>query len=435
LFLLSFLIVLATVASSYCSARPSSPPLRQEGNINHEDARDMLNISKFRKKSPVKPREVEGTTGWDFLSSSLRKICRLKSVFLWVVLVPNLASVLYFGLLESTIYISESKCIIRQADKKSQTGLSALLESAGITTSKEEVYTLQEYVQSRDVVKILDENLGLRKVYASKHIDLFNRFNPFGLDDSFEAFYEYYQRIIVAVDINTSSSIVTIKVKGFTSKIAHAINSALIFLGEGFVNELNERARQDLISFSTQEVETAEKAAKEASLALSDYRNRQTLFDPSQQSTMQLQQISKLQTDLVDVRGQLAQLRTFTSENPYVKALEKRRNELQNEINIAMSKVAGGSNSMVQKMTDFERLSIDREFLEKRLVLSLSALQQARSEAQHQRLYLAKIAMPSLPDSTRYPERGFNILLTFCGTLLAYGCLRMLMIGTEEHRA
>jgi len=170
-------------------------------------------------------------------------------------------------------------------------------------------------------------------------------------------------------------------------------------------------------------------------MALSGYRNRQTLFDPAQQSNMQLQQVGKLQADLIDVRGQLAQLRTFVSESPYIKALEKRASELKKEINAEMSKVTGGSGSITQKLIEFERLSLEREFTEKRLASALASLQEARNQAQRQQLYLEKIVTPNLPDKAMYPRRVRDILIVFVVCLLIYSIVRLLKAGVEEHKA
>lgn len=371
---------------------------------------------------------------------------RLKAFWRWnaarwrmhlLVVLPTLLAIVYFGPMASDSYLSEARFVVRQPDKKSSSNssLSQFLSSAGISSSHDDLYTVRDFILSRDALQVLEENLDLRKAFASRDIDLLSRFNPMGLDDSFEEFYKYYNDNVVSADVDTTSSICVVKVKAYSAAMAHAINEALLFLGEGLVNELNDRARQDLIRVASQEVEAAEAADKAASLALSDYRNRQTLFDPTQQSSIQLQQVGKLQSDLLDVRGQLTQLRTFAAESPYIKALEKRAADLQKEIQSEMSKVTGGIGSLAQKMSEYERLTLERDYADKRLATALASLQDARDQAQRQQLYLGKIVSPNLPDEAIYPRRGRSIGITFICCLLVYGIVRLLYAGVKEHQS
>lgn len=402
-------------------------------------------LKSVRFKFPTHKRDARTTArpdGGGAMASPTRTARLLPKVKDWLrrhwmfhvlVLVPTLLAAVYFGLIASDLYISESRFVIRQPEKKTLSSLGQFLQSAGMTSSQSETFTIRDYMLSRDALKILEDNLKLRHLYSSPHIDFLSRFNPLNLDDSFEDFFKYYGDI-VTIDLDTASSICILKVRAYTPKLARGINEALLFLGEGLVNELNDRARQDLIHFAAQEVEEAEKAAKTAALALSDYRNRKTLFDPSQQSSMQLQQVGKLQADLIDVRGQLAQLRAFVSESPFIKALEKRASELQKAINTEMGKVTGGADSMTQKVIEYERLSLEREFTEKRLAAALASLQEARAAAQRQQLYLEKIVNPNLPDKAQFPRRGRDVVLVFVVCWLVYAIVRLLKAGVEEHK-
>jgi capsular polysaccharide transport system permease protein len=357
-----------------------------------------------------------------------------KRMFHLIVTLPTLVMACYYGFIASNIYISETQFIIRQPEKKSTSSLGQFLQSAGLTSSRDDTYVVRDYMLSRDALKSIDSNMNLRKAFSKSDIDFFSRFDPLKIDDSFEMFYKYYKDIIT-IDVDTASTICTLKTKAYSPQLAYSINEALLFLGEALVNQLNDRARKDIISVASQEVEAAEEASKAAALALSEYRNRQTLFDPSQQSSLQLQQVAKLQSDLIDVRGQLTQLRSFAAESPYIKALEKRAAELQREIQGEMSKVTGGVGSISQKMAAFERLTLERDYMDKRLATALASLQEAKVEANRQQLYLAKIVLPNTPDTALYPRRGANIVLTFLCCLLFYGIFRLLYAGVKEHQS
>jgi capsular polysaccharide transport system permease protein len=112
---------------------------------------------------------------------------------------------------------------------------------------------------------------------------------------------------------STATSIATMRVSAYEPKVAHSINSNLLTMGEDLVNQLNERGRQDMIRFATTEVAQAEAKAKAAVLALAQYRNKVGVIDPERQTAIPLQQIAKLQDELLNTRSQLAQ---------YIRALQ-----------------------------------------------------------------------------------------------------------------
>ncbi|HZW14138.1 MAG TPA: hypothetical protein VFF81_13225 [Noviherbaspirillum sp.] len=358
---------------------------------------------------------------------------RINRLFTLTVIVPTILSVLYFGLIASDIYISESRFVVRSPQRQAPTGLGALLQTAGFSRSQDDTYTVHDFMRSRDALQTINAQLPLDKAFGSSDVDLFNRFNGFGLDGSFEALYLYYQKRI-GIDLDTASSISTLKISAFSAEDAHRINTLLLEMGERLINKLNERGRQDLIQFATSEVDLAAQKAKQAALALSDYRNKNSVFDPERQSALQLQQISKLQDELIATKTQLAQVRTFAPNNPQIPSLQKRADTLQSEIDAEMAKVAGGNSSLTNKAAAYERLVLDRAFADKQLAAALASLEQARNDAQRKQLYLERIVQPNKPDVAIEPRRIKSVLATFVLSLIMWGILTILIAGVREHR-
>jgi len=376
-------------------------------------------------KKIIFPQIVFSRTGLNF--------CKKNLSFIIIFLIPFCLCVLYFGFIESDIYLSESSFIVRQPEQKSSSSLGVLLDNIGITSARDETYVVKAFILSRDSFKIIDENLDLGKLFGGRSVDILNRFNPLGLDGSFEALYKYLKDHIT-LDIDATSSIATLKVRVFSGKAACVINEGLLFMSEGLINKLNDRAKKDMVNFAQGEVDLAEAEARKCAMALSAYQDQEILFDPAQQSSMQFQHVSRLQTELLAVRGQISQFREFASESPQIKALEKRAQELRKVIDIEMSKVAGGAASMSHKLIEFERLKLDREFSEKRLATALTTLEQARAEALRQQLYLERISQPSTPDEAIYPRRVLNILASGIFLLMAYSVSRMFFVSIVEHQ-
>lgn len=362
-----------------------------------------------------------------------KRFVRMNRLFLITVLLPTFLAIIYFGFIAADVYISESRFVVRSPDRQVATGLGALLKSTGFSRSQDDSYTVQDVMRSRDALKIINTELPLDKAFGGSNGDIISRFNSLGLDGSQEALYRYYQNKI-SIDLDSSSSISTLKVNAFKAEDAYRINSLLLELAEKLVNQLNQRGRQDMIRFAISEVEIAEQKAKAANLALAEYRNQQGIFDPERQSAMQLQLVSKLQDELIAAQTQLEQIRVFTPENPQIPVLQKRVSTLQSEINKQMSKVAGGNASLTKKSAEYERLALERGFAEKQLAAALVSLEQARNDAQRKQLYLERIVQPSKPDIAVEPRRLRAILTTLVLGLICWGIFTILLSGVREHR-
>lgn len=380
-------------------------------------------------QSPPTPAEASST--W---SQSLKqRFSRVNRLFLLTVAAPTVLATVYFGLMASDVFVSESRIVVRSPDKQAATGLGALLKGAGFSRAQDDSYTVRDYVLSRDALKEINDTLGIGKAFSSDTVDRVSRFGGLDFDTSFEALHRYYQKK-VDVQQDTASSITTLTVRAYTAQDAQAINQKLLELSEGLVNRLNERGRQDLISSATTEVADAEKKSKAAAIALSVYRNAKGVVDPERQATVQLQQVAKLQDELIATTTQLAQLKTFTPQNPQIPALQQRAVTLRAEMEAETTKVTGGERSLANKAAEFQRLALEREFADKQLASALVSLEQARNEAQRKQVYIERIAQPSLPDIALEPRRLRSILATFVLGLVAWGILSMLLAGVREHQ-
>lgn len=372
----------------------------------------------------------------DFITSrlntaSLRYSWQTHRLFWLTVVLPTLAAIVYFGLVASDIYISEARFVVRSPERQTATPLGMLLKGSGFTRSQDDSYTVQDFILSRDALRTLAEKLNLRAAFRKG--DLINRFPGLDWDDSFENMHRYYQKM-VGVQIDPVSSITTVTVRAFSADEAQKIDQRLLEMSEALVNQLNERGQQDMIRFAANEVAEAEKKAKLAALTLARYRNEKGVIDPEKQSSIPLQQIAKLQDELIAAKSQLAQLQLLTKENPQIPVLKKRIQMLDTEIELESARVAGGGRSLASKAAEFQRLALEKEFADKMLASALTSLEQARNEAQRQQLYLERIAQPSLPDSAMEPRRLRAILAAFVLGLIAWGVLSMLIAGIKEHQ-
>lgn len=360
------------------------------------------------------------------------RLSRVNAILWCTVIIPTALAVIYFGLIASDIYISESRFVVRSPQRQATTGLGALFTGTAFSRSQDDTYSVHDFVLSRDALKELDDQLAVRKAYSSKSADFINRFPGLDWDDSFEAFHRYY-RNHVTIDYDTVSSITILKVRAFTAKDSKEINDLLLKMGERLVNNLNDRSRQDLIKTAEQEVAVGEEKVKRAAVALAAFRNNQSVFDPDRQSTIQLQGVSRLQDELVATETQLNQIQRVSPNNPQVASLKNRVETLRKAIANETAKVAGAGGSLTSKSGAFERLALEKVFAEKQLASSLTALESAKSEAQRKQLYLERLVQPNLPDKALEPRRLRSVFMVFVLGLVTWGVVSLLVSSVKEH--
>lgn len=347
-------------------------------------------------------------------------------------IIPTALAILYFGLIASDVYISESRFVVRSPERQTASPLGLILKGAGFSKAQDDSYTVQDYVLSRDALKTLDDELKIKDAYSASTIDPFSRFAGLDWDSSMEAFHQYYQKKI-NVQLDSASSITTLTIRAFTAEAAKNINQRLVDHSEDLVNKLNERGRQDMIRFAAEEVAAAQAVAKAAALALSAYRNAKGVIDPEKQSTIPLQQVAKLQDELLATRTQVIQLEKLAKDNPQLPVLRQRVGLLESEIDAETKRVTGGERSLAGKAAEYQRLVLEREFADKMLASAMNSLEQAKNEAQRKQLYLERIVLPNKPDNAMEPRRIRGIVSTFAVGLVMFAVLTMLVAGMKEH--
>lgn len=362
-----------------------------------------------------------------------RRLGRMGTLFWLVVALPTLAGALYFGLLASDVYVSESRFVVRSPEKPQKAGLGMILSSAGFSNASEEVQAAQGFIQSRDGLKTINADGLARKSWGAASVSLFNRFDPFGWSGSFEDLYRFYGGKVAAA-YDSETGITTLTVRAFAPRDAQAMNARLLREAEGLVNRLNERGSGDLVRYAEREADAARAEASRAALELANYRNRAGVIDPERQATVQLQMVSKLQDELIGARMQVLQLQSAAPQNPQIPLLRVRIRGLEKAIAEQLGAIAGSEGSLSETAAQYQRLQLEREFADQQLGLALGALQEARSEASRQRAYVERVAQPSLPDAALEPRRWRGFFATLVISLVAWGILSMLLAGVREHR-
>jgi capsular polysaccharide transport system permease protein len=250
----------------------------------------------------------------------------------------------------------------------------------------------------------------------------------------FEALFWRYGQF-VSVEIDHTSGVSTLHVKAYRPEDAQIIANALMRYAEQLVNDMNERARRDALMTFRREVELAEQRIQKIQSQLTAYRVKEKMLDPKSASTGPLELLAQMNSALANARTQLGELLNNSPNSPQIPLVKTRIAQLDKRIAEERAKLSGESDSVVATLTEYERLTLDRELAEKALASAFASLEAARLEAERQRLYLETIAQPNLADYPLYPRSIISFITIVASCSLVYGIAWLLIAGVREHAA
>lgn len=354
--------------------------------------------------------------------------------FVILVILPTIAAAIYYGLIASDIYTSESKFVIKSPEQKrsQMSTLANLIQTTGLSGGQEQANEVLAYVRSRDALKALEQDPGIRAKFSRDDVDFASKFpQPFARN-SFESLYRYYGKM-VDTRLDTETSVAVITVKAFTSTDAYEINLRLLQLSEALVNRLNARAQERGIAEAKKQVDLAADRVKSARVALAGYRNQQEILDPAKQAGGVLEIANGLTAQRAALQAQLDVMQRVTPQNPSIPALRDHIRTISNQIASQDSRVVGSGNGIASKMGGYENLLVEQEFATQNLNVANASLVQARAEAQRQQFYLERVVEPNVPDMPLLPRRWLSVLVVAASATCLYFIGWMLIVGILEH--
>lgn len=340
---------------------------------------------------------------------------------LLVVALPSLIAAVYFGLIASNVYEAEARFAVRTG---AISGIDALTSLAGIPSINQvqDSLIVANFITSRAAVEALEDNIGLRKRYNDKAIDIGSRLSA---DAPIEDLVRFWQ-MHVSVAIESPSGIITARVRGFSPTDAQALTDALVRASEQLVNKLGAQARNDLVANSERELRDIENRLRASRERLNQLRVSEGVIDPQ----LTAQGINLLMTELrgeaVKLEQEIATIQRVVSKDaPQVQlmrtrlaAIREQNDALQNELTLRRD---NGREALSSVMTRFDQLTLERQILERQYTSAAASLEQARAAAARQQMYLATFVRPVLPEDPAGPRRILHPFLIALGLLVIWG--------------
>ena len=357
------------------------------------------------------------------------KVNKKQLAFITVFLLLNV----YFLVIKSELYESSTALIVRdmgQPSSASSLGLSIL--GMGSSSQLQDSMIVQEYLQSLDMFKQVDEKFALSKHYKSDAIDIIERLPKDATKE--EILKTYNKHLIVMYD--ETGGILHISFLHVKPQKAQEILEFLVQRVDYQINEFNRKKAEKQLRFIENEYKKAKEKLKEASLALEEYQNKYLLLDPSAEATSKSAIIAELEAKLSKTKLEYAtKKRYLNSGNFELISLKNEIKEIKRSIRNAKKKLTGKQKDRLNKIVfAYEELKMQFQFATEVYKNALLQLENTKIEVSKNDKTLSIISKPDLPDGYTYPNKPRVFITILIVTLLTYGIFSMLGTIIRDHK-
>jgi capsular polysaccharide transport system permease protein len=353
-----------------------------------------------------------------------------------LLLVPVLASAMYFYVLARDRYVTRSDFVIRKAEDAANAEASSLGSLLGRSNqlSLEDARFLKTYLQSPQVLNDLSRTYDLDRAYARDRRDPFAGIKPSQSPEKRLSFFKKQ----VAVTLDELSGAIVLRTVGLNPKSSYDLNRFMLAKSEQFVNRLNQDISLKQLLFAEAELQRARINLDRAKNRLINYQNANSVvIDIKGEAELASVTISKLQERLVDRKVELATLRRQYKDprEPEVLAIADEARELEQQIaKERRALVSSKGRNLNRKAADVVKLESDVNFATDTYKLALTSVEKARVESKRQQKFMALLSAPQMPEDPQggWRTKGFFTILASCAVLFS---LTKFVLGMQaSHR-
>jgi len=356
--------------------------------------------------------------------------------FAVIVCVPTLIAAIYFGLIASDQYVSETRFAIRSSGSGGGNKLASLLTSSVISSGGQDSQVVVDYIESQDMLTTLDEKLNIVGHFSHSNIDFLSRLDE---DATREELLAYFLKHVEIIE-DAGNNIIVLKVSAFTREFAQQLALHIISLSESLVNNLSTRIENDTLERAKAEVAHAAEKVRVVNEKITKFRAVNASINPAEETSALLGLLSGIEIKLSEAKTELSEKRAFMKENtPVVKSLKNKVAALQKQLAVERKRIAGdnekstGDEGFSELINDYQPLALEQEMAQQQYSSALTSLELSRIETQRKKRYLVTYVKPVLPDESTEPNRTANTLIVFVYLFLVYGIGGLMWSALRDH--
>lgn len=393
-----------------------------------------------KRPAGAPPAPPAGQARWQvaepapFAEPQRRHRVLLVSLFLLVIL-PSALWAAYLWTRATDQYVSTVGFSVRREEATPAIDMFGGIFGAGATGTASDTDILYEFIRSPDLVQRTDRTLDIREMFSRNWPkDFIFAFNPEG---TIEDLSDYWRRQ-VRIYYDESAGIITVRVHAFAPQDARAIAETVFAESERVVNALSEQARVDATRLAEAELEKTRGVLTEARQAMTAFRVRTRIVDPTVDLGAQMTVMTALQGQLAEAQVALDTLRQNARSGDHrITQAELRIESLQNQIEQERNKFGGETpegDNYAQMMADYERIKVDLEFAEGSYQTARIAHESALQAAMRQTRYLAAHITPTLAERSQKPSRPLLLALGAGLAFLLWSIMILIYYSVRDRR-
>ncbi|MAP17737.1 MAG: capsule biosynthesis protein [Aurantimonas sp.] len=357
--------------------------------------------------------------------------------FVVMVLLPPLVAGWYLWTRAADRYVSTVGFSVRTEEMGSAIEmLGGIAELSGSSSTDTEI--LYKFIQSQELVRRADQALDLRSLWVKggPEIDPVFVYQPPG---TIEDLVSYWGRMVKVY--NDDTGLLELHVQAFEPEDAQRIAEFVFAESADMINRLTAIAREDATAYAREELDQSQEALKTAREAMTRFRNRTQIVDPSASVQSQMGLLSSLQLQLAETLINLDILRqTAAANDPRITQAERRVEVIENRMVEEREKLGlgaedvAGSNVFADLVGEFERLNVEREFAEQSYTAARAAYDASLAEARRKSRYLAAHIQPTLAEAPEHPRRLTLLALVGIFAFLIWAILVLALYALRDRR-
>ncbi len=414
---------------------------RQEAKAEAQtEARDDTNLPAERQEQGVARVEQGGRTGGgggggrggdsgdktvdprdaeiQAIQRELVQRRRRRFVLLWLrlaffVVLPTFLVGNYYYNHATPFYSSEAVFQIKPANASMmEASGGGLLSSSPLGLISDSI-AVQDFLTSREAMRVLDAELDLLAHYSDPDIDPIQRL-PADASEN-EAFSLYKDRVLVGFD--TTEGVMRLEVIASDPAMAEAVARRLIELAEERVDQMSDRNEGDAVESAAAVLTDAEAQLDDAYDRVLELQERRGIFSADVEVGLVQGQIAALTSALEERRLSLAALLDNARPNQaQVRVLNAEIARLEQAIEEQRALVVNSqpdARSLARISAELERAQQELEIRQVMVTTAVESLEIARRATAQQNAFLERAVNPVRPVVPSYPRAFEYTVLAF----------------------
>jgi capsular polysaccharide transport system permease protein len=352
--------------------------------------------------------------------------------FLATVVLPAMVAAWYLWAVALDQYASRVGFSVQKEEAGSAIEiLGGITELSGSSSSDTDI--LYKYLQSRELITIIDTRLNLRAMFTRPEDPLVT-LPPEPTIEDIEAQWGR----MVDIFYDTASFLIEVRVRAFTPGDSHAITEAILAESTRKLNDITSTGREDATGYAREELNVAKTRLRDARQALTAFRIRTQIVDPAADVQGRMGLLNNLlsQQAMALIELDLVAATATPSDPRYIQA-QRRVDVIEARLREERARFGDSPDQEDQRyaelVAEFEALSVDLEFAQQAYLTSLATYDAAIAEAQRKSRYLATYLPPTLAERAEFPQRWLLFAL-FAGAAFALWSIGVMVYYTLRDR-